>query len=113
MAVEVLEDGRLVVAGQRQLLAGSGATTGDCIAGMIQSCGISPGTAVRMATSNPGKLLQEPISAIEPGEIATLSVFHIDTTARYSGKPAFSAVATYVSGERYNGLLQQSAPNQI
>ena len=39
--VEILNDGRIVVAGQTQFLAGSGATTGDCVAQFMSMCGVS------------------------------------------------------------------------
>lgn len=100
MAVDVLEDGRLVVAGQRQFLAGSGATTGDCIAGMMRSCGVSLETAVHMATVNPGELLCEPISTLEKDQIATLSLFNMESTPENAGILAFKPVATYVYGVR-------------
>ncbi len=103
MAVEVLKDGRLVVAGQRQFLAGSGATTGDCIVGAMNSCKLTLGAAVQMATINPGKLLQESIPVLKAGEIATLSVFQIASQEIDTVNPTFEPVATYVNGTRYGG----------
>ena len=35
--MEILADGRIVVAGQRQFLAGSGADTGQCV---VKPCGM-------------------------------------------------------------------------
>jgi len=101
VGVEVLEDGRLVVAGQRQFLAGSGATTGDCIVGMMQACGITLPEAVNMATVNPARLMNEPVSSLQEGDLATLSLFRIDPGSNpQKGQPSgFSAVATYVAGE--------------
>ncbi len=99
-AVEVLDDGRLVVADQRQFLAGSGATTGDCVLGMMNSCHISLADAVQMATVNPGRLLMEPIPKIEAGQAATLSVFRIQSKPMTVGQNStFVPVATYVNGE--------------
>lgn len=54
---EVLDDGRIVVAGQRQYLAGSGAFTEECVAGMMQLTGIDLAAAWPMAHSIPSRLL--------------------------------------------------------
>lgn len=113
MAVDVLEDGRLVVAGQHQFLAGSGATTGDCIAEMSRSCGIPLSRAVQMATTNPGKLLQEPIPQLEADEIANLSVFQIASPGHKTGNPLFQPVTTYVSGEPHKGMSKKFKPKQV
>ena len=98
IGVEVLQDGRLVVAGQRQFLAGSGVTTGDCIVHMMNSCGISQKEAVEMATRNPSSLVGEPDSAIATGQIATLSLFHTPDDSIH-GRRTFFPIATYVQGE--------------
>lgn len=104
VAVEVLEDGRLVVAGQRQFLAGSGATTGDCIAHMASVCGLSLADAVRMATVNPAELFSEPISQLNSGETATLSVFDVlpGNPGSHSGAQ-FLPVQTVVRGTIRSG----------
>lgn len=112
MAVDVLEDGRLVVAGQHQFLAGSGATTGDCIAEMSRACGIPLSLAVQMATTNPGMLLHEPISELKADEIANLSVFHIASPGDKTENPLFQPVTTYISGGRYEGASKEFKPKQ-
>ena len=105
VSVEVLDDRRLVVAGQRQFLAGSGATTGECIGRMIKSCGISIRDAIDMATLNPSILMGEPVSMLEEGEIATLSVFHLPSFGNQQERNStFIPVATYVAGERLSGI---------
>lgn len=105
LAVEVLGDGRLVVADQRQFLAGSGATTGDCVVGMMKSCEISLADAVKMVTDNPARLLSEPMPKLEVGQTATLTVFRIQTEFATAGRnPTFVPVATYVNGERLGGM---------
>ena len=57
MRMEVLEDGRIVVAGQRQFLAGSGADTGRCVVEAMQQAGVSLAEAFDMAGRNPARLL--------------------------------------------------------
>lgn len=115
LAVEILEDGRLVVADQRQLLAGSGATTGDCIVGIMRACGVSLADALRMATINPGRLLNEPISAIEVGQTATVSVFRLEPKLATTRKdPTFVPIATYINGQLMGGTpreTMQANPN--
>lgn len=109
LAVEVLTDGRLVIADQRQFLAGSAATTGDCIAAMMNSCGTSLTDTIRMATVNPGQLLGEPISNVGVGEIATLSVFRFESQLVTAGKNrTFVPVATYINGKRLGGMPRES-----
>lgn len=98
IGVEVLQDGRLVVAGQQQFLAGSGVTTGDCVVHMMASCGISRKEAVEMATRNPSQLLGESNIAIEKGQIATLTLFRTPDNPVH-GRPTFAPIATYVQGE--------------
>ena len=101
--VEVLDDGRIVVAGQRQYLAGSGATTGDCIAHMVQSCGVSLSDAIAMATDNPARLMNERLPALKAGEAATFSVFNVfDDTSTGGSKKRFQAVQTFVNGIPYS-----------
>ncbi|MCP4170251.1 MAG: amidohydrolase family protein [Fuerstiella sp.] len=75
--VEVLDDGRIVVAGQRQFLAGSGSVTGDCVVHLISTCGLSVQDAVALATVNPAALFDETLPELEVGAIATLSLFRV------------------------------------
>lgn len=98
VGVEVLEDGRLVVAGQRQYLAGSGVTTGHCIAKMRRACGIPLLSAVQMATLNPSVLVNEPLVELKEGCQATLTVFHLHRRAG-TAVEQFVPVRTFVRGE--------------
>jgi hypothetical protein len=54
-----------------------------------------------MATVNPAELMNEPVSSLQEGDLATLSLFRIDPGSNpQKGQPSgFSAVATYVAGE--------------
>lgn len=91
--VDVLADGRIAVAGQREFLAGSGATTGDCVAHMMSACQLTLQQAWDLASIRPAALFQQSSSRLEPGQPATLTLFHMSGTA-----PAFTAVAAYVNG---------------
>ncbi|MFY9254710.1 MAG: amidohydrolase family protein [Fuerstiella sp.] len=103
VGVEVLPDGRLVVAGQRQFLAGSGATTGDCVVHMMQACGIELATAVRMATTNPAQLMGMETPTVDAGQPATLSVF-CTSKDLVDGKIRFLPISTYLQGRLVSGL---------
>ena len=77
MRMEVLDDGRIVVAGQRQLLAGSGADTGLCVSEAMQQAGVSLADACDMAGRNPSRLLGFEEIRLRPGSRADLMLFRI------------------------------------
>lgn len=81
VAVEVLDDGRVVVAGQRQFLAGSGATTGDCVVRMSAACERTLAECVGMATTNPANLFGERLPRLAAGEPATFTQFGSESAA--------------------------------
>jgi N-acetylglucosamine-6-phosphate deacetylase len=83
IAVEVLDDGRIVLAGQTQLLAGSGSATHDCVANAIEMAGLSLQQAFDMAGRNPARLLGFEDICLEPGSRADLVIFqHRKATGR-------------------------------
>ncbi len=55
-AVEVLEDGRIVIAGQRQLLAGAFRTIEHGVQNVMRFAGIGLADAVRMASLQPARI---------------------------------------------------------
>jgi N-acetylglucosamine-6-phosphate deacetylase len=73
--LEILEDGRLVIAGQRQLLAGASAPIGRGIANVMAFAGVDLHTAVDMASANPLQLLGKKPIRLRPGDAANLTVF--------------------------------------
>jgi N-acetylglucosamine-6-phosphate deacetylase len=73
---EILPNGKLVVAGQRELLAGSSFETDVCVARMIDYAGVSLKDAIDMASRNPARLLGFPTVRLRPGDPAELMVFH-------------------------------------
>ena len=91
--VEVLDDGRIVVADQRQFLAGSGAATEQCVAGVMRLGGIELPEAIRMATEGPERLLKAEPIALTAGSRADLVLFHVKPG------PAIEVVATVIAGE--------------
>lgn len=65
--VEVLEDGRLVVAGQRQYLAGAARPLWDGIKNMTRYTAADLGEAIDMAAHRPATLIEQPSHELTPG----------------------------------------------
>ena len=93
--VEVLEDGRIVVAGQTQFLAGSGASTGECVAHFQRISGLSLAEVWKLASVNPRKLLGLPCIELREGGEATLTIFR---TEGGGGEWRWQPVETLVRG---------------
>jgi N-acetylglucosamine-6-phosphate deacetylase len=90
--VEVLKSGRIVVAGQDQLLAGSGSTTEECVAQTVRCGAASLREAVDMACRNPARLLGFREQRLVAGDRADLFLFRhrsagsqIEVTATLQG----------------------------
>lgn len=73
--VELLADGRLVVAGQQQLLAGATQPIGLGIANVMRFAGVGLPQAVAMATVHPHQLLGHAGGTLRPGDVADLVLF--------------------------------------
>jgi len=73
---EMLNDGRLVVAGQTQLLAGSSAHTADCVAHLLNVTDLSLAQVIDMASNQPAALLGFEEVHLRPGSRADLMAFH-------------------------------------
>lgn len=97
--VEVLDDGRIVVAGQRQFLAGSGAATEECVAGVMRLAGVSLADAVRMATEVPERWMGGEPVRLAAGSRADLVLFHVEPG------PRLKVTATVVAGQVRYGTL--------
>lgn len=76
--VEILADGRLVVAGQSQLLAGATLPIGVGIVNCMRFAGLELATAVAMASHHPNQLLGRPHGTLRPGDAADLTLFELD-----------------------------------
>lgn len=93
--VEVLEEGRLVVAGQRTLLAGAASPLEVGVANAMNFAGVSLPQAVSLVTTNPAKLLGLEPPAMEDGR-GDFVLFEVRGEAP---KQTISIVATIVAGE--------------
>jgi N-acetylglucosamine-6-phosphate deacetylase len=76
---EVLAEGPIVVAGQRQLLAGSGQETDVCVANMVRMTGVTLGEAWEMAARNPARILGYETGRLARGGLADLALFDWDS----------------------------------
>ncbi|HEV7226765.1 MAG TPA: amidohydrolase family protein [Pirellulales bacterium] len=75
--IDILPDGRLLIAGQDQLLAGASAPIGAGIANVMHFAGIDLATAVAMATTQPARLLDRSAGSLRPGDAADLVLFEL------------------------------------
>lgn len=74
--VEILEDGRIVISGQNQLLAGSSLETDTCVANVMAMADVSLKEAIEMASRNPARLLGFEECRLRRGSRADLILFH-------------------------------------
>jgi len=75
--VEILPNGRMIIAGQTQLLAGASLPLNVGVANAVTFAGIALGTALRMATVHPARLLGLDPATLEPGAPADLIQFEV------------------------------------
>lgn len=101
---EVLEGGPIVIAGQRQFLAGSGQQTDVCVANAVSMAGLSLGEACDLAARAPARLLGKEVVRVSRGSRADLMIFDY----RGAGAP-LKILATIASGEVRFGSLAEVA----
>lgn len=77
-AVQMLDDERLVVAGEHRLLAGASRPIGTCIAQVMQMAELNLGTAIDMATRKPTQLLGLSPGELQVGDPADLVLFDLE-----------------------------------
>jgi N-acetylglucosamine-6-phosphate deacetylase len=103
--VEVLASGKIVVAGQDQILAGSSATTEVCVARAVEMGACTLRQAIDMACRNPCRLLGLPEYRLMSGDQANLMLFRQGSTAGVSGGAGLRVIATVVGGQLAYGQL--------
>uniref|UniRef100_A0A7C4QNE1 N-acetylglucosamine-6-phosphate deacetylase n=1 Tax=Schlesneria paludicola TaxID=360056 RepID=A0A7C4QNE1_9PLAN len=101
---ELLENGKLVVAGQRELLAGSAYETDVCVAKVREFAGVSWRDAIHMASKQPAQLLGCEFPRLRRGGLADLFVFRHEPAAE-----RLNVLATIVRGELVYGALPRPA----
>jgi N-acetylglucosamine-6-phosphate deacetylase len=103
--VEVLPDGRLVIAGQDQLLAGASRPIGDGVANVMRFAGVDLPTAVAMATCRPADLLRRRCGGLRPGDPADLVLFDLAEGKRGGVCGTLAVRATVALGKLVFGSL--------
>ncbi|MHB0956111.1 MAG: N-acetylglucosamine-6-phosphate deacetylase [Pirellulaceae bacterium] len=94
-SVEVLQDGRVVVAGQREYLAGATQPLHVGVTNVMRFAGVSLAEAIDMATTRPADLLQTTGGGrLVPGAPATLIQFHLPVQGR-----GMKIVSTILAGQ--------------
>ncbi len=97
--VEILDNGAIVLAGQRQLLAGSGSETDACVAHAIDVGGVTMKDAFDMAGKNPSRLLGLEQVRLRRGSRADLVLFRRDTADGESGATRINWLTTIAAGQ--------------
>ena len=108
VSVEVLDDGRIVVADQREFLAGSGVTTGDCVAFTMSACQLTLSDAWHLDSIRPAEFFGESTGLLKTNQPATITLFQLATESHSSGSapaehnaklpPRFHPIASYAYG---------------
>jgi N-acetylglucosamine-6-phosphate deacetylase len=98
-SIEVLEDGRLVVGGQRDLLAGASLPIGVGVVNLQRFAGLDLRTAVEMASVRPALLAGHPVTRLEAGAPANLIQFDLAEDSSLPATAALKIHATIISGE--------------
>ncbi len=101
---EMLSSGKLVVAGQQELLAGSAQQLDTCVANMMSFAGASLKEAVEMASQNPARLLGQEVVRLRRGSLADLVIFHVPDAGQ-----KLEVEATIASGEvKFGAIVARS-----
>lgn len=100
--VEILPSGKLVVAGQRELLAGAALAMNSCLANVMALASVDLPTAVRMAVHHPARLLGLDEDELKPGSAANMVQF--DLAQDEAGMPrSIDIRAAVFDGELIHG----------
>ncbi|HEY0983750.1 N-acetylglucosamine-6-phosphate deacetylase [Schlesneria sp.] len=100
---EILPSGKLVVAGQHELLAGSAQELDTCVANAVDFAQVTLKEAVDMASMNPARLLDQEVVRLRRGSRADLILFHLSPQ-----DPKLKVEATIADGElKYGELLSR------
>ena len=94
---EILPDGRLIIAGQEDFLAGAALPIGTGVANVMRFAGLGLREAIDMAAGNPARLLGIDPGGLEPGDPADLVLLQVE--------PRFEIVATLIGGEIVFGTV--------
>lgn len=105
--VDLLPNGRLVVAGQRKILAGASLPIGAGIANVMHFAGVDLADAVRMAVHHPAELFDLQPGGLEPGDPADLVQFHLVESPEEDAPRRLEVRSTIVDGTPVWGTVWQ------
>ena len=100
--IEILRSGKLVVAGQTELMAGASLPLSAGVANAMRFAGVDLATAIRMAAHHPAALLGIEPGGLEVGDRADLVQFELAQSAagrEHDETEAFRVLCTVVDGE--------------
>ncbi|HUY89589.1 MAG TPA: amidohydrolase family protein [Pirellulales bacterium] len=103
--IDILPDGRLLIAGQDQLLAGASAPIGVGIANVMAFAGVDLATAIDMAVTHPARLLGQTPGSLRPGDAADLVLFEMSPDVP---APQLTVTAVLSAGEVVFGSVKES-----
>jgi N-acetylglucosamine-6-phosphate deacetylase len=106
--VEILPNGALLIAGQRELFAGSSQPLSVGVVNVTRFAGVDLRTAVEMAVHHPARLLAIEPGGLEPGDPADLVQFSLTNETDPSKPVEFRTWCTVVDGEVAWGSPWQS-----
>jgi N-acetylglucosamine-6-phosphate deacetylase len=109
--VEILDDGRLVVAGQRQLLAGASQPLSTAVARVMDFAGLDLASAMALASQQPARLLGLGPVVLEPGQPADLIQFAL-LPACDSSFADLEIHCTLADGELRHGQPRSPSPGR-
>jgi len=101
--LEILPDGRLVIAGQVQLLAGASRPIGVGVAGVMEFAGVPLSEAIEMASRRPASLVGRRAGGLQPGDPADLVLFDLADSSDVAQR--FQVRATVHQGNLVHGEL--------
>ncbi len=97
--VEILPDGNLVVAGQREIMAGASRPLNYGVANVMRFAGVDLATAIRMAADHPAALLGIAPGGLEPGAPADVIQFRVAEPTPEDGPSRLDVLRTVLGGE--------------
>lgn len=103
--LEILDDGRLVVAGQRKILAGASRPLSVCVGNAIGFAEIGLADAIHMATRRPAELLGIQAGDLQAGDDANLVLFDLVESDAPHGPPQFQPRTVVAHGRTVYGTL--------
>ncbi|MBN2022466.1 MAG: amidohydrolase family protein [Pirellulales bacterium] len=105
--LEILPNGKFVVAGQTEVLAGASVPLGQCAANVVHMAGASLAEAIHMASTRPSRWIGLAPGGLAAGDAADLVLFHLIEPGPTGGPPRFDVQATVLGGRVVHGAVSR------